>query len=352
MRETLLRGHLENRSGVEVVHERAGGFARLAKDFRIARLDAFLLVRVDESVAQRRAVIWGALKDRQMADFLSDFRDELDAGGTGPNHADALAGEVRFLMRPARSVKRLALEAVDAREVGDIVRRKNADGRDEKSRARTVTVAQANLPLVRRLIESRRVNAGVELDVAAQVEFVRDEIQIALGLGLRGKMLLPIPLLQEFLGKRIAVAVALGIEARAGVAIPVPGAAHAAAILIDAYREPGLAQAVELIQPRNAGSYNDSVELLHSSFLRGRALAKLREHLADQRLLRGRPRLMLFGKIEGQHQHGAEAARGAIHIGELLRDRARGPNQPVVFDEILRGHIGIRDLWIMLKQRE
>src|SRR5271168_2215581 len=135
-----------------------------------------------------------------MTNFPGDFRYELDAGRAGADHADALAREVRFLMRPARRVKRLAFETVDAGEIRNIVRRQYADRRDEKSRARPVAIVEANLPLVRRLVEARRIDARVELDVAAQIEFVGNEIQITLGFGLRGKMLLPIPLLQEFPG--------------------------------------------------------------------------------------------------------------------------------------------------------
>ena len=36
---------------------------------------------------------------------------------------------------------------------------------------------------------------------------------------------------------------------------------------------------------------------------------------------------MFFRKVEGEHQHRAEAARIAIHIGELLPDGARRSDQ-------------------------
>jgi len=48
-------------------------------------------------------------------------------------------------------------------------------------------------------------HAALELDVAPQVELVGDMVQIPLGLGLAGEMLLPLPFLQQFLGKRVAV---------------------------------------------------------------------------------------------------------------------------------------------------
>src|SRR2546423_8208 len=61
---------------------------------------------------------------------------------------------------------------------------------------------------------------------------------------------------------------------------------------------------------------------------------------------------MLFGKIERQHQHRAEAARGSIHIGELLSDSTWRSDQPTVVDEIFRRHIRIRDALIVLEQRK
>jgi hypothetical protein len=266
MRLTLFRRDLENRARIEIVDEGAGACTRLPKNFRIVRLDLFLLVGVDRSIAQRRAVIRGALKNRQMADFLRDLRDELHAGGAGADDADAFAREVRLLTRPPGGMKRLALEAIDACEIGDIMRRQDADRRDEKFSARASAVAEPHFPLIRGLIEARRFDARVELDVAAQVELIGDVVEIALGLRLSGEMFLPVPLLQEFLGERIAIAVAFGIEARAGIAIPVPGASHAAAFLIHAHLQPELAQTVELIQTGHARADDDRVELRYGLF--------------------------------------------------------------------------------------
>jgi hypothetical protein len=69
-----------------------------------------------------------------------------------------------------------------------------------------------------------RRDPAVELDVAAQVELVGDVVEIALGLGPSGKTLAPIPLVEQLLGKRVAVGVALEIEAGAWIAVPIPGA--------------------------------------------------------------------------------------------------------------------------------
>src|SRR5215468_5817945 len=100
-----------------------------------------------------------------------------------------------------------------------------------------------------------------ELDVAAQVELVGDVIQIALSLGLRGKVFLPVPFLQQFLREGIAVGPAFGIEAGARVAVPVPGAADAGASLEHAHPEPEFAQPVELVEAGDAGTDDDGVEI-------------------------------------------------------------------------------------------
>jgi hypothetical protein len=64
-----------------------------------------------------------------------------------------------------------------------------------------------------------------ELDILAQIELVGDIVEITQSLRLGGEMLAPVPFLQQFVGERITVTVAFGIEARAGVAVPVPCAA-------------------------------------------------------------------------------------------------------------------------------
>ena len=72
-------------------------------------------------------------------------------------------------------------------------------------------------------------------------------------------MLGPLPFLQQLLGERIAVGPALRIEARAGIAVPVPGAADIGAGLEDFCAEPEPAQPVELVQAGDAGADDDDV---------------------------------------------------------------------------------------------
>src|SRR5690348_7241969 len=88
-------------------------------------------------------------------------------------------------------------------------------------------------------------------------------------------MLGPVPLVEQLLAEGVAVGIALRIEARARIAVPVPGAAHAAARFEDVRREAELAQAMELVEPRDAGANDDRVVLhdaiISAPVLRGRA---------------------------------------------------------------------------------
>jgi hypothetical protein len=87
----------------------------------------------------------------------------------------------------------------------------------------------------------RCCHAAPKLDVTAQVELVGDVVEIAFGLGLAGEVLGPVPFVEQLLGEGIAVGVALRIEARARIAVPVPGAADVGACLEHPHLEAQLA---------------------------------------------------------------------------------------------------------------
>ena len=122
-------------------------------------------------------------------------------------------------------------------------------------------VLQLDVPAARILLVMRGRDPALELDVAAQVELVGDVIQIALGLGLAGEVLLPVPFFQQFLRKGVAVGPALGIEAGAGIAVPVPGAADAGAGFEHPHLEAEFSQLVELVEAGNTGADDDRVEI-------------------------------------------------------------------------------------------
>src|SRR6266849_3009234 len=177
-REPLFPRDLEGVARVEVVGKAGGG------------------LRIDQPISQRRTVIRRALEDREMTDFFGDYRDELDGGGARTDYRDALAGEVRLFLRPFAGVIRDALEALNPFKRRRIIGGQDADRRHEKLCARPMAVVDLDFPAMLLLVIDRRGDSGIELDVAAQVELVRDVIEVTFVLRLTGKMLLPVPFLQ------------------------------------------------------------------------------------------------------------------------------------------------------------
>src|SRR6185437_9705480 len=165
------------------------------------------------------------------------------------------------LLREARGVGRQALEVVDARDLRQGRGGEGADRGDQEARAVAAAILQGEVPVARLFFPVRGGHAGREGDVAAQVELVGDDVQVFERLGLRREMLGPVPLVEQLLAERVAVGIALRIEPRAGIAVPVPGPADAGARFehMDLHSE--LAQAMELVEPRDAGSDDDRVEL-------------------------------------------------------------------------------------------
>ena len=74
-------------------------------------------------------VRWNTVRCAALA---GDLGDRLHSRGTGPDHADALAGKRNGLLRPAAGVVTLASEIVESGEVGLVRRREGADRADQE----------------------------------------------------------------------------------------------------------------------------------------------------------------------------------------------------------------------------
>ena len=103
-------------------------------------------------------------------------------------------------------------------------------------------------------------DAGVELNVLAQIETIGNVVGVAKDFRLRRVFFRPVPLLIEFFGERKGILHALDVAARAGIAVPVPGAADAAAGLIDPRVEAEPAQPMQHVHAGEAGADNDGIE--------------------------------------------------------------------------------------------
>ena len=239
-RQPFFLGHFERRARIKVVQKAGEGLPAAFENLRIGGFDLLLGLGVYRSVPERRAVIGRTLEHGHMAHILGDFGDELDRGRTGADDAHPLVAEVQGLLGPLARMETQTGEAVTARKVGSIRRGQDADGGNQKPRLRPLAGVGPDLPAVCSLVIACRGDTGAEPDVAAEVEFVGHTVEVALGLGLAGKVFAPVPLLQEFLRERIAVGITLGIETRARIAVPIPGPAHPGAGLVYPHREPQL----------------------------------------------------------------------------------------------------------------
>ncbi len=181
-----------------------------------------------------------------------------------------LPGEVDALVRPFAGVIRRAGERLGALELR-LVRHREAAGRHHAivcGEARAVI--RLDDPRVRGLVERRRHHARIELDVAAQVEAIGHMIGVAQQLRLCGVAFAPLPLLLQLGRELVGVFDALHVAARARIAIPVPGAADAAARLQHAHGKSHPAQPVQHVEAGETGADHDDVEVgrARAAFLR------------------------------------------------------------------------------------
>ena len=208
--------------------------ACLLEDCRVVRFDLFLdEPTVRRPVAGGHGELGRALEDREAAGLPGDDRNRLHAAGAGAYDRHAFSRKVDGVVRPGAGVVPVALEGLQPLDPGDVARGYAADAGDEVPGGYPVAVVGLDLPQVGFLPEGGGRDAGVELDVATQVEAVGDVVEVGEDLRLLGVFAAPAPVLEQLLREREAVDVALGVAAGAGIAVPVPGAADAAAGFVD-----------------------------------------------------------------------------------------------------------------------
>ncbi len=214
---------------------------------------------VQGPVVGRHRVVRRALEDGEGGRLLGEDRDRLDRRGPGADHAHAFSREVDGLVGPASGVIGLAGERLEAGDARRVRRGEAARGEDHVLRRHAVAIARAHRPAAGRFVEVRRLDARGAADVAPQVEAVRHVVQVAEDLRLRGVELAPLPLLLQLLRPLVGVLEALHVAARAGVAVPEPGAADAAPGFEHEPGEPDAAQAMEHVEAGEAGAHDHGV---------------------------------------------------------------------------------------------
>ena len=250
-----------------VVREARGGVLGFVQDFSVVGLDLLEEGLIHRAVLGRNRVLRSALEDRQMLGFTRDHRNRLDAAGTRADHCDSLAFELNALVRPGAGVVPLALKRVESGNLGNLTGRDAADGSDDVLGGDVVSLVGLNFPEPGVVVEAGRGDASVELNATAQIEAVRDMVEVAEDLGLLWILAAPVPLLQQVVVEGEAVDVALRVAARPWIAIPEPGAADAATALVHLdVHTLVVAQPLEHVHPGEAGSNDDGVVVSGGGF--------------------------------------------------------------------------------------
>jgi hypothetical protein len=125
-----------------------------------------------------------------------------------------------------------------------------------------IAVGSRHRPDVVILVERGAIDPCVELDIGPQAKTVGNMAGVFQDFRLRRVALAPLPLLLQFVGERIGILHALDVAACPRIAVPVPGTADIAALLIDAHRQPQPAQPVKHVHAGKTGpDHHDVITL-------------------------------------------------------------------------------------------
>ena len=164
-------------------------------------------------------------------------------------------------MRPFAGVIDRPAEAVHALEGRAVRRRQTTNRHDAESCRDAVATIRLDQPAIGVLVECCRRDAGIEHDLAAQVEAIGDVVGVGEDFRLWRILLRPVPVLVQFLRKREGILQALDVAAGSGIAIPVPRPANAAAGFINPCSEAEPPQPIQHVQAGKARADHNGVKL-------------------------------------------------------------------------------------------
>ena len=150
-------------------------------------------------------------------------------------------------------------------------------------------------------------------------------VQVALGLGLGGEVLGPLPLLEQLLREEVAVRVALGVEAGQRVPVPVPGSPDAGARFEHAHRQPPALEGVELVDPGDAGADDHDV-IVHVIVHVAPCCAAVRSDLGRCHVIPLRSCHDHVRRLAGLPT--ARRAHGSYNRPALMDNRSGSPRRP------------------------
>ena len=180
---------------------------------------------------------------------LGEERDALDGGRAGADYRDALVAELVQIavgvaagvaVVPAAGVEGMPLEGVDAGDAGQLRPVERPVGHHDEARANPVVAVGGDEPAALVLAPGERFDLSLKACVAIEIELLADPPRMREDFRREGVLLLRD--VAGFLEQR-QIDVRLDVALRAGIAVPVPGAAEVAALLDDAdILDAGLAQ--------------------------------------------------------------------------------------------------------------
>jgi hypothetical protein len=220
----------------------------------------------DRSIVQWSGPIRPALEYRQLGDLVRDLRNNLDGRGAGTDNCDLLARHLDRLVRPVERMERTALEFLHAVESRRRRYGKQADCHNDETAGQLSTAADPHTPHVIGFVEVRRLDLAIELHVFAQIELVRDVVQVAEVLRLTGEPFFPVPFIQQFFGERVAVSVTFRVEPGTRIAVRVPGPAKIVRGFEHRGVSPQVGQHLDLIDSGHTGADDDCLVVRFGPF--------------------------------------------------------------------------------------
>src|SRR5271154_1262649 len=181
-----------------------------------------------------------ALEHVQMLRVPAQVRHALHGSRAGADNGDALVGELvqisvgiaaRVAVVPAAGVESMAFVALDAGNAGQLRPVQRPVGHDDEARAHAVAAVGRDDPAAFVLAPGDRLDRRLKARVAIEIELLTDAPRVREDFR-RERVLL----LRDVAGllEQRQINVRLDIALRAGIAVPVPGAAEVPAFLDDA----------------------------------------------------------------------------------------------------------------------
>src|SRR5882672_3000130 len=230
-------------------------------------------------------------------------------------------------MRPAAGEIDLALEVLDAIDLRRFWRGEAAGSHDVIAAGYGRAIVGRKLPAFRGLIPNSRSHLGAKADISPEIIAFGHEAEVAQDLRLGGVFLRPFPRALQLRIEGVAVVDGLNVATRAGIAVPVPGAADIASLFQYHRGEACLAQPMQEIQAGKAGTDNNHVDV---DLLRRTATGFSRRRCCDRCVWHATPPVYFYFRFvvayrctSGLSSNNSISGSLRLHTAIILRSPGR-----------------------------